>query len=249
MKLNRNLMLLAISCAFAGVATAGAVRESSDSLYKPTGKGWGELDIDTQSHPQKAATLKAQRRRSDLSYQGGPVMVGANNVYYIWYGSWDGASQNVLNNLASHIGGSPYFNINTNYYNGSGTHVQNVVSLMGSTTDSCSLGTQLTDANIESIVATAITSGALPSDANGVYMVLTDKNTRATSGFCTQYCGWHTPLRLPARTSSTPSSAIRKRNARPVAASTIPPSTAPQAPTRWPASSPTSWKRRSPTPT
>ncbi|MFD2270681.1 hypothetical protein ACFS07_04910 [Undibacterium arcticum] len=53
MKLNRNLMLLAVSCAFASVASAGAVRESSDSMYKPTGKGWGELDLDTQSHPQK----------------------------------------------------------------------------------------------------------------------------------------------------------------------------------------------------
>jgi hypothetical protein len=192
MKLNRNLMLLAVSCAFASVATAGTVRESSDSVYKPTGKGWGELDIDTQSHPQKAATLKAQRRRSDLSYQGGPVMVSNNNVYYIWYGTWDPASKNVLNNLAQSIGGSPYFNINTTYYNGSGTHVKNVVSLAGSTTNSGTLGTQLSDANIQSIVATAITSGALQADANGVYMVLTDRNTTATSGFCTQYCGWHT---------------------------------------------------------
>jgi hypothetical protein len=40
-------------------------------------------------------------------------------------------------------------------------------------------------------VSDAITSGKLPSDVNGVYMVLTDKATTATSGFCTQYCGWH----------------------------------------------------------
>jgi hypothetical protein len=113
-------------------------------------------------------------------------------MYYIWYGSqWDTASKNVLTNLGQKIGGSPYFNINTTYYNGSNVHVQNSVTLAGTTTNTGTYGTRLTDANILSIVSDAITSGKLPSDVNGVYMVLTDKATTATSGFCTQYCGWH----------------------------------------------------------
>jgi len=32
----------------------------------------------------------------------------------------------------------------------------------------------------------------LPKDANGVYFVLTSAEVTASSGFCTQYCGWHT---------------------------------------------------------
>ena len=38
----------------------------------------------------------------------------------------------------------------------------------------------------------AITSGRLPKDTNGVYFVLTSADVTASSGFCTQYCGWHT---------------------------------------------------------
>ncbi|MFD2270680.1 hypothetical protein ACFS07_04905 [Undibacterium arcticum] len=97
-----------------------------------------------------------------------------------------------MNNLAQSIGGSPYFNINSTYHDKAGTPVQNVVTYAGEFIDNGSLGPQLSDANIQSIVSSAITSHALPSDADGVYMVLTDKYTTATSGFCTQYCGWHT---------------------------------------------------------
>src|SRR5439155_15531696 len=42
------------------------------------------------------------------------------------------------------------------------------------------------------VVAKALNSHALPVDANGVYFVLTSKDVTETSGFCTQYCGWHT---------------------------------------------------------
>jgi hypothetical protein len=191
MTLRRNLFALAVACACASLAQAGTTKDTPNSIYKPTGKGWGELDNAAMSDTARAATQKA-RRTSNLTYQGGPVMVAPTNLYYIWYGAWDSASQNVLNNLGQHIGGSPYFNINTTYYNGSGTHVVNSVALAGSTTDNLSLGTRLTDANIQTIVANAISAGKLPADANGVYMVLTDKTVTATSGFCSQYCGWHT---------------------------------------------------------
>ncbi len=192
MNFKKNLVLFAAGSVIAVTASAGVIKESSDSLFKPTGKGWGELDVDTMSNHQRWATLKAQRS-SDLTYQGGPVMTAPTNVYYIWYGSsWDTASKNVLNNLGQHIGGSPYFNINTTYYNASNTHVVNSVTLAGSTTNSGTLGTRLTDANIKTIVSNAISSGALPSDSNAVYFVLTDKTVTATSGFCSQYCGWHT---------------------------------------------------------
>ena len=45
-------------------------------------------------------------------------------------------------------------------------------------------------------MSNVITSGALPRDANGVYMVLTSSNINETSGFCTQYCGFHTRATL-----------------------------------------------------
>jgi hypothetical protein len=193
MQFSRQLSLLAAGLACAFAAHAQTVKETPNSQFKPTGKGWGELDnIATQRSSGQAGGASRSASISDLTLHGGPVMVAPTNMYYIWYGSqWDAASQNVLTNLGQHIGGSPYFNINTTYYNSANVHVQNSVTLAGSTTNTGTYGTQLTDANIASIVSDAITSGKLPSDSNGVYVVLTDHSTTATSGFCTQYCGWH----------------------------------------------------------
>jgi hypothetical protein len=191
MKFSRKLMLLAVVSAYAGVAFAGVVSSPSNAIYKPTGKGYGELDLDAMSKPGLAAAVKGAAT-GNLTNHGGPVMTAAKKIYYIWYGTWDAASKNVLTNFGQNIGGSPYFNINTTYTNTAGTKLLNSVTLAGSSIDTGSLGTRLSDANIQSIVSSQITSGKLPLDANGIYFVLTDKNTTATSGFCTQYCGWHT---------------------------------------------------------
>ncbi len=139
------------------------------------------------------AKTQGAKPQSSMVYHGGPVMAGGPNVYYIWYGNWSGnTATTVLTDLAKSIGGSPYFNINTTYYNASGTHVSNSVHYAGSTTDNYSQGTSLSDAQIQSVVSSAISSGRLPADTNGVYFVLTSRDVTASSGFCTQYCGWHT---------------------------------------------------------
>jgi hypothetical protein len=151
----------------------------------PNGKGWGvEPDVKPLARPQKG---------NGISYHGGPVMLNTVGVYYIWYGNWSGNSATtILGDLAGNIGSSPYFNINTTYYNGSNQHVSGLVSFLGSTTDNYSHGTALSDSAVQAVVSAAITSGRLPNDANGVYFVLTSADVNESSGFCTQYCGWHT---------------------------------------------------------
>jgi hypothetical protein len=193
MQFSRKLSLLAAGLACAFAAHAQTVKENPNSQFKPTGKGWGELDnVATAASNGQAGGASRSSSITNLTLHGGPVMTAPKNLYYIWYGSqWDTASKNVLTNIGQYLGGSPYFNINTTYYNSSNVHVQNSVALAASITDSGSFGTQLSDANIASIVSNAITSGKLPKDANGIYVVLTDHSTTATSGFCTQYCGWH----------------------------------------------------------
>ena len=54
------------------------------------------------------------------------------------------------------------------------------------------LGTSLSDAQILQSRRDALAGNHLPYDANGIYFVLTSTEVNASSGFCTQYCGWHT---------------------------------------------------------
>jgi hypothetical protein len=170
----------------ANAAMAQVVR-GGDELA-PNGKGWG-----VQQAPGKARPTKPGGSNNGISYHGGPVMLGTTNVYYVWYGDWSGNTANsILTNLAQKIGGSPYFNINTTYYNGSNTKVSNAVNYVTAINDSYSQGKSLSDAQIQSVVSSAINNGKLPSDTNGVYFVLTSADVTASSGFCTQYCGWHT---------------------------------------------------------
>ena len=174
---------MALSACGAGVDQANTAGE--DLL--PTGKGAVTLQQIGE------ASAAARVRSNGITYHGGPVITGTTNVYYIWYGNWSGnTATTILTDFAGSIGGSPYFNINTTYYNGSGVHVSNSVHYAGSTTDSYSQGTSLSDAQIQTVVSSAISSGRLPKDTSAVYFVLTSTDVTASSGFCTQYCGWHT---------------------------------------------------------
>ncbi|MES1981015.1 MAG: hypothetical protein V4443_00940 [Pseudomonadota bacterium] len=226
-------MALPLSFA-ANWAGASAIRDSDENHYRPTGKGWGEIDLsrsNTQnnnaadpfnSNAQDSELFSGNLNENDggstnrytrgngnatgfarksrvpaatngITYHGGPVMLGNTNVYYIWYGNWAGnTATTILTDLAKSIGATPHFNINTTYYNASNTHVSNAVSYITSTTDNYSQGKALSDAQIQAVVSNAISSGNLPKDSNAVYFVLTAADVNATSGFCTQYCGWHT---------------------------------------------------------
>ena len=125
-----------------------------------------------------------------ISYNGGPILLGTTRVYYIWYGNWDASSIGILTNLASHIGGSQYFNVNTGYFDGTGTSVSNSVSFAGSANDNYSRGSSLTDTDIWLIVTNALSHGSLTIDSNAVYFVLTSGDVHV-SGFPSSFCGWH----------------------------------------------------------
>jgi hypothetical protein len=155
---------------------------------QPNGKGIG-----TMNKFQKGEAGKPTQNNNGILFHGGPVMLGTVNVYFIWYGNWAGNSATtILTDLAQNIGGSPYYNINTSYNNGAGVALSNSVVYAGSTTDAYSQGTSLTDSQIRTVVSSALGSGALPVDTSGVYFVLTSADVTASSGFCSQYCGWHT---------------------------------------------------------
>lgn len=169
------------------VSRTPVIRHQSGDM-RPDGKGNRTRQRKPRTNPAAAPATG-----NGIDYHGGPLILGTTNAYYIWYGNWsNGPAVSILTNLAQQIGGSPYFNINTTYANGSGQAVSNSVAFAGSTTDNYSRGTALGDNDIATIVGTAISSGGLPKDTNGVYFVLTSPDVQETSGFCTVYCGWHT---------------------------------------------------------
>jgi phosphate-induced protein 1 len=158
---------------------------TSDEM-SATGKGGGTVGT-SPAEEQKPA------RVTGMVYHGGPIMLGTTGVYYIWYGNWSGNSATtILTDLAQNLGGSPYYNINTTYYDASNRHVSNSVAYRGSTTDNYSQGTTLSDSAVQAVVGSAISAGRLPADTDAVYFVLTSADVNESSGFCTQYCGWHT---------------------------------------------------------
>jgi hypothetical protein len=193
--LKLSVLILGLCVSIGGRAATLRGDEPDEDIRVPSGKGWGERP----SPEQRAAKARPRTSSNGISYHGGPVMLGTTNIYYIWYGNWSANSATtILTDFANSIGGSPYFNINTSYYNGSNTHVSNSVHHPASSQlfNNYSYGTSLSDANVQSIVSDAINSGNLPKDSNGVYFVLTSADVNETSGFCTQYCGWHTHASL-----------------------------------------------------
>ena len=147
--------------------------------------------------PGFALTTGGTRKVTAMTYHGGPLMTGTPHIYLIWYGNWNqsngtdnAAGQQLVRDWANGIGGTPYFNLNQTL-SVSGKTITGQVTYAGQATDSGN--TDLTDSGVLAVVDRNVGPGkALPYDSNGVYFVVTSSNINETSGFCTQYCGWHT---------------------------------------------------------
>jgi len=190
---------LSLGLLFAAGVQAGAIKSDENSEYRPTGKGIGEVIPNSRGSSTNMFNRGAKPGgggggNTGIFYHGGPVMLGTTNVYYIWYGNWNNynAAKNILPDLISGLDGSPIYNTNSTYYDGNNQHVSNSVQLISQVNDAGSQGTSLTDAAVETIVANAINNLGLPLDTDAVYFVLTAPDVKETSGFGTQYCGWHT---------------------------------------------------------
>src|SRR4029077_19237622 len=208
MQMKSWSLALALAGSMAGLMATAAVAQaaSQDGDLVPSGKGWG-IQLPPNLQPPSLDKRGGHKpppppppANNGIDYHNGPVMLGTTHIYFIWYGNWAGNdAPSILTDEVSNVSGTPWYNINTTYYSGSGKnlkHLSNSVLYKGSTTDNYSHGTSLSDSDIAGIVASAITSGRLPKDASGIYFVLTAPDVDETSGFCTDYCGWHTSGRL-----------------------------------------------------
>lgn len=149
--------------------------------------------------PGYALTTGSTRKTTAMNYYGGPLIT-TPTIYIIWYGNWNQsngsdtpAGQQLIRDWASSIGGTPYYQLNTSL-SVSGYTITGNVNFTPTSNEITDSGTSksLADADIQAIVARNIGTGKLPYNANGVYFVITSSDVNETSGFCTQYCGWHT---------------------------------------------------------
>jgi hypothetical protein len=177
------------------VASYMTAQVARDVEMVPSGKGYGvAADKSNNNNGQVQGNAKPAGNQcpNGICYHGGPVMGGTPTIYVIWYGNWNSplgsdnsGGQNVIRNFLAGLSGSEYESVNTTYSAGGGT-ISGAYNVGAEKTDA-GTKTSLTDADIQAIVAR---NGG--TDTNGLYMVLTASNVNETSGFCTQYCGWHT---------------------------------------------------------
>jgi hypothetical protein len=147
-----------------------------------------------------------------IEYNGGPVMLGPHNVYFIWYGNFSGnIALTILPDLINGFGGSQYFNINTTYGDAS-ANIANTASLAGQTFDNYSQGIALNSTTLNNVLLLPFNKGTFPVDPNGIYFVLTSPDVTLTfppapngspQGFCTAFCGFHTFRTLTNGITST----------------------------------------------
>jgi hypothetical protein len=154
-----------------------------------------------QSNPQVHALRpfdKETPRASfgGMEYHGGPIFEIAPNVYIVYYGNWTKKDHSVIDSFFEHLGGTTMDKINTTYSDKNNKFEPNAVHYNPTTdsyNDHYSLGHSINDADIQKIIANAISAGHLPNDADGIYFVLTATDVTDTDGFCSVFCGYHGP--------------------------------------------------------
>jgi hypothetical protein len=199
--------VLAAACSEAG-PTAPAARPA-DSAVPAAHPGT------TPVRSAGAALLAAGVRESGavltgggMTYHGGPVILNPKVATIYWAASriYNGgptpgtagagsADGSLVGYFLNHLGGSPYWNILTTYYDGSGNHVNNSLAYTqfwaNSTYNVPSGPTRVSDAQMLSMLQYAFNNGKLTYDAGTLYAIFTAGTVNLGGGFGTQYCAYH----------------------------------------------------------
>jgi hypothetical protein len=190
-KSNRFLAFLVVILA-TNLLMAQKVRENNagpGEKMVPTGDGHA---VAVPAKPTGETVVTG----NGINYNGGPVLKNTVPVYIIWYGNWNGTGSNTqttVNLIDTFIGGlsnSGYEKINSTYGDTTG-NVSGAMTLVKQVFDTGSQGTKLRNSRISAAISAQLSSGGLPTDPNGVYLFLSSSNV-SESGFCSQFCGFHT---------------------------------------------------------
>lgn len=154
---------------------------------------WSALTASAQNPSAKQKPGGDVKTDTRILYHNGPIITGTPDVYVIWYGCWDDncgnagdtATQFILTDFISNVGGSPYFQINATYTDTQGRTPSGALLYGGGAIDRYSHGLELTAADIQGIVSDRILAGQLPQDPWGIYLVLASADVSSSAtGFC-----------------------------------------------------------------
>jgi hypothetical protein len=168
------VLLLSVACAVVVVAQNQA---------KPQGRLPHQLD-------QQFKALQP-RGTPTILYHSGPVMVSATNLYIVYYGSFTATQHSILDTFLQNLGGSPAYNVNTEYFNAQNQFIQNVLNYSPATdsyNDAYSLGTNLSGSFVTTILHNAVAGGHLPTDTNGIYMLTISPDVKLPKSV---WCAYH----------------------------------------------------------
>jgi hypothetical protein len=156
-----------------------------------------------------AKTNAAKPSSTGISYHGGTVIAGPSitKVVAIYWGTgtiYNGqatgtgtgsADPTLIGSFLRSLGGSPYFNINTTYYNAAGSKVLNQVgytSFWTTGSDVAGPSASPTDADMVNLIQQGLNLGKIAYDPNTEYAIFTGAGVNLGGGFGVQYCAYHT---------------------------------------------------------
>lgn len=206
----RQCLPLVAAC----VLAAAACTDSNTLTQPKTPAGPQLLEVQNQAQhvhimlriPDAAAGRAKPKggRGTGIYYHGGPILYSTNVATIYWsssqiysggpapgtsdYGSADGS---LVGYFLNNLGGSPYFNVNTTYYDGNNTPVQNVVHYTKFWADPSSPPSTVSDAQVQQEVLAALDGGVLAYDPSTLYVVFSGPGVNLGGGFGTQYCAYH----------------------------------------------------------
>jgi len=200
-------LLLVNACTDSGSVTA----PSSDATVGPEATHVQELNNRHLFHTKQfyAKSNASKPNNTGILYHGGPLIVSTavTKVVAIYWGTgtiYSGqatgagsgsADPTLIGSFLRSLGGSPYFNINTTYYDGAGTRVLNQVGYTGfwsTGSDVAGPSSSPTDADMVNLIQRGISLRRIAYDPNTVYAIFTGSGINLGGGFGSQYCAYHT---------------------------------------------------------
>ena len=170
--------------------TGGAVGDKMSKRRKNSQIPWLTRVATVSLFATMTGVLSAQ---AGPLYNGGPVIGGTPDVYFIWYGNWDSSdtASSLLSSFVTSLSGSAYLGTEMTMA-GDGMVIYKGSTSISSTQNSSLYlgGLSNPSTQIKTIVQNTLASGYLPYDPLGIYDVLTAPGL-FVNGFNTKFCGFH----------------------------------------------------------